>query len=1506
MENTNKYDIIKLFKESNQDNCFIYTIVKKNEDNIEYLVKIIIKLPINNIISFILSGYDIECLITLKKLNKNLFKYKNRLFINSDEHVYCTMSPAVRKIDLMIKNNIKEIITNPELSKEDISQYKEHLNDFPLPEERFDYNTLLAGDYKYYYCFYKYLFYNYNSLISDIDFIDILQQTNKDINTDEQYLEEIQIINEQYIAEKKNPDILKNVESFNFIRCSKNFILLPSYNHIPNINDILSLRNKTYGCIQYYNFRLQIFYKGPLPINNIFDVFELIENEEYTLNEWYELLNELEKEVFDYYQIIFNATDCKTPLSRNSIEIIEGIKKSINIWMTVHSIHKGFFFEANCITDRYDFSLLMSEYICRKNIDEIREYSQMGIFNFLTYNFYYKKKYVPFYYYNKDTTTWDSPYITQKMKDIYKESIIQYSEKSHNPIDEPWRGQKLPDRQQITKWQKQYKIRTMNKTKKIFKGIWSDKINEKDSSIKSHFENTLIEQTGIFSINDKIKRNEEFENIDRETLLKIIEKGSWDGSILQYDCHVKIYGHGIDNGVEKNYILFIIPHKIKNNDMGNILNFQMREIYKNTFVHSTNYDLYLHITDNIMEIEKIFIGDEDEKNDIENDEIGIPLHLMKKQPDDMKIEYVKIRLDKNNIELTNELSLIKFSKEITKNGLKYYLASDILYNGILLDVYKKDYIELGSFPLQLIDDDLLYFTRFLMTIDMTDNSVDLKNSFEINKIGLANINNGPIDNCDDKSKRYYSPMVFIIEPGQKLINLNMIGRDINKLHEPGNLENFIKDMINFVYGTKNFFRFVGYIFPWRDNKRERIYNIFDLIDSDYDYLVKLIDNSIECLIKFFYKLFGIWIDKDNIEIFFHYPNSNADIHLHFKIHKNKYINNYRRFSFSYTRAWHIDEVLYFLKLDRRFFQRMTYTVKLWKEKYTAMLKLQELKTNDKQYTKSLEYVELIGGNNNSNFLNWINKYLNYEKIFKNYILPTTIIDFEIIKEDKSIRMEELYSKYLNPIDITPYNIVSDFYTKIYGTYFNISKAEYVINFINRLLLKNFNNVIFISKLYEYKKKFNINDKMEFIDYKPKYEKLYDLVIISNTFDVFDIKTITKIFLHMKKNIVSLIWALKHLNNDGCVMLVIRETLTPSSNDLLLLLQQYCSINIYYDTTFDNGTYIGLTILCTKLKNIDTLIIHLEKILTFDFNKNTGFLKIKKIISGDIDKFNKYTLKPSIFLFNRYFEYVDCFKNDNGGFEKMNSDIEQLIIINAMVLGSKTYIPKPKYMTYILSLLESKKIKIDNKYIDIETSIKKEEGIILYKLIKKSKAKKILEIGMDYGISSIFILQSLQYFNNKYNNGDGNYKLTSIDPYQKTCWKNLGIQNLKNLNFLSHHKLIEEKSYIILSELVKKTKNYDLIFIDGSHTLDYTSSDIHKSNIFLNKKGYTPVDYILKDILNSYNLVKINGYIVINNALNPGIGKILNYIEKYYPMLIKQDIDIKSMAVYLKIYKNVMD
>ena len=104
---------------------------------------------------------------------------------------------------------------------------------------------------------------------------------------------------------------------------------------------------------------------------------------------------------------------------------------------------------------------------------------------------------------------------------------------------------------------------------------------------------------------------------------------------------------------------------------------------------------------------------------------------------------------------------------------------------------------------------------------------------------------------------------------------------------------------------------------------------------------------------------------------------------------------------------------------------------------------------------------------------------------------------------------------------------------------------------------------------------------------------------------------------------------------------------------------------------------------------------------------------------------------------------------------------------------------------------------------------------LYNFVKTHQFTNVLEIGMADGMSSIPILLAISE-----NTSKSTFKLTSIDPYQKTQWNSNGIKNIETLGFSSNHELIENTDTLALPKLLEKGEKYDFIFIDGYHTFDH--------------------------------------------------------------------------------------
>ena len=340
---------------------------------------------------------------------------------------------------------------------------------------------------------------------------------------------------------------------------------------------------------------------------------------------------------------------------------------------------------------------------------------------------------------------------------------------------------------------------------------------------------------------------------------------------------------------------------------------------------------------------------------------------------------------------------------------------------------------------------------------------------------------------------------------------------------------------------------------------------------------------------------------------------------------------------------------------------------------------------------------------------------------------------------------------------------------------------------------------------------------------------------------------------LKKNIISLIWALNHINNNGIIFLNIRETITPNNKDFILLLSQYGDIKLVFFNTSNEPTAVPNYILLYNIKNKINLIKILKEILDLGCKDDLSFLKINKVSNSDLEIFYKDVEKPTEFVFNKMFEYMDCFNSSNSEstYPYLSEENKNLFLVKNIIL----------FLYYYMS--------IEDRYVN--------DKYMLYEIIEIKKASKILQFGMGNGSWSVFLLTFLKFFNIKTNK----YKLTSIDEYQLDKYMKIGIDNITKLNLFENHKLIIDHTYI--KKMIENKKQYDIIFINEECIIS----------------GLT-------DISNAISLLSTNGYIVIEGILNENIKKILKNIEKKYNGILDKlnnyelTKHIKNLSIYIKI------
>jgi predicted O-methyltransferase YrrM len=307
--------------------------------------------------------------------------------------------------------------------------------------------------------------------------------------------------------------------------------------------------------------------------------------------------------------------------------------------------------------------------------------------------------------------------------------------------------------------------------------------------------------------------------------------------------------------------------------------------------------------------------------------------------------------------------------------------------------------------------------------------------------------------------------------------------------------------------------------------------------------------------------------------------------------------------------------------------------------------------------------------------------------------------------------------------------------------------------------------------------------------------------------------------------------------------------------------------------FFNLNSKNIKLLHILLLIFEEIILIQDKIFCLKYNPKINKDKYEKYINNiDTISFSKtISLKElnnyELYYSNLFFNIVNNYKLQK--YSKFGNNLFDffLKIDSKYLVQDETEIDLYLYENFKLN-------RVVNE--NIHSAVKKTEGRIIMNIIIQNKLKQCLEIGMAFGISSMYITLGLKRL------GDG--KLISIDPNQSTQWNNYGIKLIKSLGLQKMHELYEDKSYCVLPKLLKEGNKFDFIFIDGWHTFDYTLLDFFYSSLMLN----------------------INGIIIIDDIMHRGVSKCIKYLEKNYLHFRRLNTPVNTIGIYKKIRDDYRD
>jgi predicted O-methyltransferase YrrM len=128
------------------------------------------------------------------------------------------------------------------------------------------------------------------------------------------------------------------------------------------------------------------------------------------------------------------------------------------------------------------------------------------------------------------------------------------------------------------------------------------------------------------------------------------------------------------------------------------------------------------------------------------------------------------------------------------------------------------------------------------------------------------------------------------------------------------------------------------------------------------------------------------------------------------------------------------------------------------------------------------------------------------------------------------------------------------------------------------------------------------------------------------------------------------------------------------------------------------------------------------------------------------------------------------------------------------------------------------------------------GEFIASLCRSERPAATLEVGMAWGLSTLFILDTLI--------GLGNARPgchVVMDPYQETTYHNAALRTLRDMELADLVEFHAEPSGMVLPRLIGEGRSFDFIFIDGDHRFDGVFTDFFFAHQLLRPGGLIVFD-----------------------------------------------------------------
>ena len=127
-----------------------------------------------------------------------------------------------------------------------------------------------------------------------------------------------------------------------------------------------------------------------------------------------------------------------------------------------------------------------------------------------------------------------------------------------------------------------------------------------------------------------------------------------------------------------------------------------------------------------------------------------------------------------------------------------------------------------------------------------------------------------------------------------------------------------------------------------------------------------------------------------------------------------------------------------------------------------------------------------------------------------------------------------------------------------------------------------------------------------------------------------------------------------------------------------------------------------------------------------------------------------------------------------------------------------------------------------------------EGAFLAHIIRTIRPTTSLEIGMAFGLSTMFICDALAELGSP-------ARHIVADPFQRTQWKGIGLRNLGEAGLSQFVDYREERSEYLLPKLAESGTQLDFALVDGWHTFDQVMLEFYYIDRMLRPGGAIAFD-----------------------------------------------------------------